>query len=52
LRRRPDPVPEALLVQLVDAALQAPSGSNAQNWTAVIVRAPEQKRRVQNTPAP
>jgi nitroreductase len=46
-RLRPDSVPEELLVQLVDAALQAPSGGNAQNWTVVIVREPEQKRRVQ-----
>jgi nitroreductase len=46
-RLRTDAVPEDVLVQLVDAALQAPSGSNAQNWIFVIVRAPEQKRRVQ-----
>lgn len=46
-RLRLDPVPEEVLVQLVDAALQAPSGSNAQNWTFVIVRDGEQKRKVQ-----
>jgi len=45
-RLRPDPVPEELLVRLVDAALQGPSGSNAQNWAFVIVRDPEQKQRV------
>lgn len=37
-RLRPDPVPEEVLLQLVDAALQGPSGSNAQNWTFIIVR--------------
>jgi nitroreductase len=46
-RLKADPVPEDVLVQLVDAALQAPSGSNAQNWTFVIVRDPEQRRKVQ-----
>ena len=46
-RLKPDPVPEDVLVGLVDAALQGPSGSNAQNWTFVIVRDVEQKRRIQ-----
>ena len=46
-RLKPDPVPEEMLVQLVDAALQGPSGSNAQNWKFVIVRDREQKQRMQ-----
>ena len=29
-RLEPEPVPEALLLKLIDAANQAPSGSNAQ----------------------
>ncbi len=37
-RLKPDPVPEKLLEKLIDAAVQCPSGSNAQNWTFVIVR--------------
>ncbi len=45
-RLRPDPVPEELLVKLVDAAIHAPSSSNAQNWRFVIVRDREQKRRI------
>lgn len=45
-RLKTDPVPEEMLLQLVDAALQGPSGSNAQNWTFVIVRDDEQKRRI------
>src|SRR5882672_8704701 len=45
-RLRPDPVPEELLEKLVDAAIHAPSSSNAQNWRFVIVRDPEQKRRI------
>lgn len=47
-RLKPDPVPEELLVQLVDAALQGPSGSNAQNWSFVIVRDRAQKQRIQD----
>jgi nitroreductase len=46
-RLKPDPVPEELLLQLVDAALHGPSGSNAQNWRFVIVRDRAQKERVQ-----
>jgi len=46
-RLKPDPVPEETLLQLVDAALHAPSGSNAQNWRFVIVRDREQKQRLQ-----
>ncbi len=42
-----DPVPEELLLQLVDAALQGPSGSNAQNWSFVIVRDDTLKRQIQ-----
>ncbi len=45
-RLKPDPIPEPVLLQLVDAALQGPSGSNAQNWTFVIVRDRAQKERV------
>jgi nitroreductase len=45
-RLKPDPIPESVLLQLVDAALQGPSGSNAQNWTFVIVRDRAQKERI------
>lgn len=41
-----EPVPEDLLVQLVDAAVHGPSASNAQNWAFVIVRDAAQKRRL------
>jgi nitroreductase len=46
-RLRPDPVPEEILLQLVDAALHGPSGSNAQNWRFVIVRDRAQKQKIQ-----
>jgi len=45
-RLKPDPVPEELLLQLVDAAIHGPSGSNAQNWSFIIVRDAEQKRKL------
>jgi nitroreductase len=37
-------VPEADLIQLIDAANQAPSGSNSQNARWVVVRDASQKR--------
>ncbi len=48
-RFKPDPIPESVLLELVDAALQAPSGSNAQNWTFIIVRDRAQKERIAAT---
>jgi nitroreductase len=47
-RLEPDPVPEEMLLQLVDAALHGPSGSNAQNWRFVIVRERMQKEKIQS----
>ncbi len=39
LRRfKPDPIPEALLEQILDAAIRAPSAGNAQNWAFILVR--------------
>ena len=37
-RIKPDPVPEETLVRLIDAANQAPSGSNQQNGRWIVVR--------------
>jgi nitroreductase len=45
-RLKPDPVPEATLVKLIDAANQAPSGSNRQNARWIVVRDAEQKARL------
>ena len=41
---RPDPVPDADLDQIADAAWRAPSASNRQHWTFIIVTDPEQLR--------
>ncbi len=37
-RLKPDPVPEELITQILDAAIRAPSAGNAQNWAFVVVR--------------
>lgn len=45
-RIKPDPVPEELLVKLVDAANHGPSGSNRQAARWIVVRDPEQRARL------
>ncbi len=37
-RLRPDPVDDELLRRLIELALKAPTGSNAQNWEFIVVR--------------
>lgn len=37
-RLKPDPVPEDLLLHLLDLAIRAPTGSNRQNWDFIVVR--------------
>ncbi|MBV9116472.1 MAG: nitroreductase family protein [Acetobacteraceae bacterium] len=43
-RLRPDPVPEAVITKVLDAAIRAPSGGNAQNWAFVVVRDAAQRQ--------
>ena len=43
---KPDPVPPALLRQVLEAATQAPSGGNRQPWTFLVVQDPELKQRI------
>src|SRR5688572_26799846 len=45
-RLKPDPVPEELLLRLIEAAHQAPSGSNTQNGRWLVVRDPAQKAKI------
>jgi len=45
-RLKPDPVDDALLLRLLELALKAPTGSNAQNWEFVVVRDPAVKGRL------
>ena len=47
LRRfRPDPIPDDVLVKMLDAAIRAPSAGNDQNWLFVVVKSPEQRRNI------
>ena len=39
-RLKPDPVDDALVLRLIELALKAPTGSNAQNWEFIVVRDP------------
>lgn len=45
-RLKPDPVDDALVLKLIELALKAPSGSNAQNWEFVVVRDPAVKAKL------
>ena len=42
-RLKPDPVPEELITRVLDAAIRAPSGGNAQNWILIVIREEAQK---------
>ena len=45
-RLKTDPVDDALVLQLVELALKAPTGSNAQNWEFVVVKDRAVKERL------
>jgi nitroreductase len=43
---KPDPVPDAVLRQILDAAICAPSGGNRQNWRFLVIRDPKTRARL------
>lgn len=45
-RVRPDPIPEAVQARILDAAIRAPSGGNAQGWRFLLVDDPKVKARL------
>ena len=45
-RFKPDPVPETVLTEILDAAIRAPSAGNSQNWVFLVVRDAEQRRKL------
>ena len=45
-RLKTDPIPEAVLRQIMDAAICAPSGGNRQGWSFVVVRDPAKRARL------
>ncbi|MGE4047338.1 MAG: nitroreductase family protein [Acetobacteraceae bacterium] len=44
-RLKPGPIPAELIARMLDAAIRAPSGGNAQNWIFIVVR--DEARRLQ-----
>ena len=46
-RLKADPVPDALIWKVLDAAIQAPSGGNTQPWRFLVIRDAETKRFIQ-----
>lgn len=45
-RVKPDPVPEAVVRQMLDAAIRAPSGGNSQTWRFITITEPGVKSRL------
>jgi nitroreductase len=45
-RVEPDPIPDAVLARILDAAIRAPSGGNAQNWRMIVLDAPEVRGQI------
>jgi nitroreductase len=45
-RLRPDPVDDALVLKVIELALKAPTGSNAQNWEFIVVKDRGTKERL------
>jgi nitroreductase len=45
-RVRPDPVPKEVQARILDAAIRAPSGGNAQNWRFILVDDPAVKAQL------
>ena len=45
-RLKPDPVDDALILRLIELALKAPTGGNAQGWEFVVVKDREVKERL------
>ena len=43
---KPDPVDDSLIWKILDAGIRAPSGSNSQGWGFVVIRDPEQRRKI------
>lgn len=46
-RLKPDPVPDELIEQILQAGVCAPSGGNRQNWGFIVVRDARIKKRIQ-----
>ena len=47
-RFKPDPVPDELILQLLESARLAPSGSNTQPWRFIVVKDAETRQKLQS----
>ncbi|MGA7863761.1 MAG: nitroreductase family protein [Stellaceae bacterium] len=45
-RLKPDPVPEELITSILEAAIRAPSGGNAQSFAFLVVHDPDLRRQL------
>ena len=45
-RFKPDPVPDELVRQVLDAAIRAPSGGNSQPWSFLVLKDADVRRQV------
>ena len=43
---KPDPIPEPVLWEILDAAVRGPTGGNNQGWAWVVIRDPAIKQRI------
>lgn len=46
---KPDPIPDEVLWEILDAAIRGPTGANVQNWGWLVIRDPELKRQMAET---
>lgn len=47
-RLRPDPIPDAVMQRLLQAACWAPTGGNQQPWTVIVVTDPDRKQALKD----
>jgi nitroreductase len=45
-RFKSDPVPDDVITKVLDAAIRAPSGSNAQSWEFIVVKDAAQRKKI------
>lgn len=45
-RVKPHPIANDVVAKILDSAIRAPSGSNAQNWRMIVINDPETRKRL------
>jgi nitroreductase len=45
-RLKPDPIPDATIREILEAAISAPSGGNRQGWAFIVIKDPATKQRL------